>query len=203
MKLRHLWQYHVLTPVLLEIPPPGQPKPRVQRKNSSQPVFPNVSPTRPLSKHTFDIIITPLTLKINDTSSIVYCRLSASIIALILSPSTSAIDYTSQPELIAPPQALHLLVGALPTIPPTTPSPKATLEDFAISIANIHCNRVSLITAARVNEQDRIRTMPSRLETPVLTVDVGLIHKVDTRNVENLFSMWSGQCNEYLFSRPY
>ena len=36
------------------------------------------------------------------------------------------------------------------------------------------------------------RTMPSRLNTPVLTVDVGLIHKVDTRNVENLFSMWSG-----------
>lgn len=35
--------------------------------------------------------------------------------------------------------------------------------------------------------------MPSRLDTPVLTVDVGLIHKVDTRNVENLFSMWSGK----------
>ncbi|KAJ5054046.1 uncharacterized protein L3040_000331 [Drepanopeziza brunnea f. sp. 'multigermtubi'] len=33
--------------------------------------------------------------------------------------------------------------------------------------------------------------MPSRLDTPVLTVDVGLIHKVDTRNVENLFSMWT------------
>jgi hypothetical protein len=35
--------------------------------------------------------------------------------------------------------------------------------------------------------------MPSRLDTPVLTVDVGLIHKVDTRNVENLFSMWTGK----------
>ncbi|PBP15511.1 hypothetical protein BUE80_DR013749 [Diplocarpon rosae] len=33
--------------------------------------------------------------------------------------------------------------------------------------------------------------MPSRLSAPVLTVDVGLIHKVDTRNVENLFSMWT------------
>ncbi|KAE8453231.1 hypothetical protein EG329_011298 [Mollisiaceae sp. DMI_Dod_QoI] len=33
--------------------------------------------------------------------------------------------------------------------------------------------------------------MPSRLDAPVLTVDVGLIHKVDTRNVENLFSMWT------------
>jgi Protein of unknown function (DUF3295)/Fungal protein of unknown function (DUF1752) len=35
--------------------------------------------------------------------------------------------------------------------------------------------------------------MPSRLDTPVLTVDVSLIHKVDTRNVENLFSMWTGE----------
>ncbi|KAH8601124.1 hypothetical protein B0O99DRAFT_648560 [Bisporella sp. PMI_857] len=33
--------------------------------------------------------------------------------------------------------------------------------------------------------------MPSNLGAPVLTVDVGLIHKVDTRNVENLFSMWT------------
>lgn len=33
--------------------------------------------------------------------------------------------------------------------------------------------------------------MPSGLNAPVLTVDVGLIHKVDTRNVENLFSMWT------------
>jgi hypothetical protein len=36
--------------------------------------------------------------------------------------------------------------------------------------------------------------MPSRLNAPVLIVDVGLIHKVDTRNVENLFSMWTGEC---------
>jgi len=33
--------------------------------------------------------------------------------------------------------------------------------------------------------------MPARLSAPILTVDVGLIHKVDTRNVENLFSMWA------------
>ncbi|KAG9242801.1 hypothetical protein BJ878DRAFT_150018 [Calycina marina] len=33
--------------------------------------------------------------------------------------------------------------------------------------------------------------MPSSLGAPVLTVDVRLIHKVDTRNVENLFSMWT------------
>ncbi|CZT45871.1 uncharacterized protein RSE6_06227 [Rhynchosporium secalis] len=30
-----------------------------------------------------------------------------------------------------------------------------------------------------------------QLTTPVLTVDAALIHKVDTRNVENLFSMWT------------
>ncbi|CAD6449273.1 56e95d94-26c2-44b8-879f-7c4870050598 [Sclerotinia trifoliorum] len=33
--------------------------------------------------------------------------------------------------------------------------------------------------------------MPSRLNAPVLTVDAKLIHKVDTRNVENLYSMWT------------
>jgi hypothetical protein len=35
--------------------------------------------------------------------------------------------------------------------------------------------------------------MPATLDTPVLTVDVNRIHKVDTRNVENLFSMWTGE----------
>ncbi|RDL37110.1 Uncharacterized protein BP5553_04543 [Venustampulla echinocandica] len=47
--------------------------------------------------------------------------------------------------------------------------------------------------------------MPARLEAPVLTVDVGLIHKVDTRNVENLFSMWSGEhrSENVPVSRPY
>jgi hypothetical protein len=35
--------------------------------------------------------------------------------------------------------------------------------------------------------------MPSRLSAPVLKVDANLIHKVDTRNVENLFSMWTGE----------
>lgn len=33
--------------------------------------------------------------------------------------------------------------------------------------------------------------MPARLDAPVLTVDVAFIRKVDTRNVENLFSMWT------------
>ncbi|CAG8956536.1 hypothetical protein HYFRA_00003924 [Hymenoscyphus fraxineus] len=33
--------------------------------------------------------------------------------------------------------------------------------------------------------------MPARLTAPVLTVDAGLIHKLDTRNPENLFSMWT------------
>ncbi|TVY33534.1 hypothetical protein LSUB1_G008896 [Lachnellula subtilissima] len=38
--------------------------------------------------------------------------------------------------------------------------------------------------------------MPSRLDAPVLTVDVGLIHQVDTRNVENLFSMWTASLEQ-------
>lgn len=33
--------------------------------------------------------------------------------------------------------------------------------------------------------------MPSSLETPVLTVDANTIHRIDTRNVENLFSIWT------------
>ncbi|KAA6413236.1 MAG: hypothetical protein FRX48_02980 [Lasallia pustulata] len=33
--------------------------------------------------------------------------------------------------------------------------------------------------------------MPSRLAAPVLTVNAGKMHKVDTRNVENLFGMWT------------
>jgi hypothetical protein len=45
-------------------------------------------------------------------------------------------------------------------------------------------------------------SMPATLDTPVLTVDVGLIHKVDTRNVENLFSMWTGELPSCTGSAP-
>lgn len=37
--------------------------------------------------------------------------------------------------------------------------------------------------------------MPSRLAAPVLTVDAGKMHKVDPRNVESLFGMWTGKCH--------
>lgn len=36
--------------------------------------------------------------------------------------------------------------------------------------------------------------MPVRLATPMLSVDPTKMHKVDTRNVENLFGMWTGEC---------
>lgn len=36
--------------------------------------------------------------------------------------------------------------------------------------------------------------MPSRLSTPVLTVDPAKIHQVDTRNPESLHGMWMGEC---------
>lgn len=36
-----------------------------------------------------------------------------------------------------------------------------------------------------------LATMPSRLAAPVLTVDAGKMHKVDPRNVESLFGMWT------------
>lgn len=35
--------------------------------------------------------------------------------------------------------------------------------------------------------------MAPNLATPVLVVDTNLIHKIDTSNVENLFSMWTGK----------
>jgi hypothetical protein len=42
--------------------------------------------------------------------------------------------------------------------------------------------------------------MPYRLDTHVLTVDANVIHKVDTGNPYNLFSMWTG---EFLLGRSY
>ncbi len=35
--------------------------------------------------------------------------------------------------------------------------------------------------------------MPISLQAPVLQVDANVIHKVDTSNPENLFSMWTGE----------
>lgn len=35
--------------------------------------------------------------------------------------------------------------------------------------------------------------MPLSLEAPVLQVDTNVIHKVDTANPANLFSMWTGE----------
>jgi hypothetical protein len=35
--------------------------------------------------------------------------------------------------------------------------------------------------------------MPSRLSTPVLTVDTAKIHKVDTANTQSLHGMWMGE----------
>jgi hypothetical protein len=37
--------------------------------------------------------------------------------------------------------------------------------------------------------------MPMSLEAPVLQVDANVIHKVDTTNPANLFSMWTGKLN--------
>lgn len=36
--------------------------------------------------------------------------------------------------------------------------------------------------------------MPSRLSTPVLTVDAAKMHKVDTANAQSLHGMWMGKC---------
>ena len=36
--------------------------------------------------------------------------------------------------------------------------------------------------------------MPSRIAAPVVTIDAGKMHKIDTRNIENLHGMWTGAC---------
>jgi hypothetical protein len=79
---------------------------------------------------------------------------------------------------------------------PSSPSPQ-TLCDSIASIPQQSC----LHSNPQLLPSSRLETMPSRLNAPVLTVDVGLIHKVDTRNVENLFSMWTGECTSLEF-RP-
>lgn len=35
--------------------------------------------------------------------------------------------------------------------------------------------------------------MPSKLASSLLTVDTAKMHHIDTRNAENLYSMWSGK----------
>lgn len=35
--------------------------------------------------------------------------------------------------------------------------------------------------------------MPFQLDTPVLTVDTGIIHKVDAGNPQTLYDMWTGE----------
>lgn len=39
--------------------------------------------------------------------------------------------------------------------------------------------------------------MPMTLEAPVLQVDANVIHKVDTTNPANLFSMWTGEFGNF------
>lgn len=36
-------------------------------------------------------------------------------------------------------------------------------------------------------------TMPFPLDAHVLTVDTNILHKVDTSNPQNLYSMWTGE----------
>jgi hypothetical protein len=52
---------------------------------------------------------------------------------------------------------------------------------------------------ARAFEQNSV-TMPSSLEAPVLQVDANVIHKVDTTNPANLFSMWTGKRHHVSFA---
>jgi hypothetical protein len=64
---------------------------------------------------------------------------------------------------------------------PSRDQPASTTQQSCLHNSSSSCNRA------------KSAIMPARLSAPILTVDVGLIHKVDTRNVENLFSMWAGE----------
>jgi hypothetical protein len=39
--------------------------------------------------------------------------------------------------------------------------------------------------------------MPYGLDAHVLTVDANVLHKVDTGNLDNLFSMWAGESSAH------
>lgn len=45
--------------------------------------------------------------------------------------------------------------------------------------------------------------MPMSLEAPVLQVDANVIHKVDTTNPANLFSMWTGELLRFPLKAAY
>ncbi len=47
--------------------------------------------------------------------------------------------------------------------------------------------------AARYEQSTLNGAMPLTLDAPVLQVDANVIHKVDTSNPQNLFSMWTGE----------
>lgn len=58
------------------------------------------------------------------------------------------------------------------------------------------CSHLFVNQKPQIFDTYRVRlldTMPSRLAAPVLTVDAGKMHKVDPRNVESLFGMWTGK----------
>jgi hypothetical protein len=59
-------------------------------------------------------------------------------------------------------------------------------------------NASAAISLERISESARVfehsaAIMPMSLEAPVLQVDANVIHKVDTTNPANLFSMWTGE----------
>lgn len=67
---------------------------------------------------------------------------------------------------------------------------------MAPQVVNIYSDSSS--EPARAFEQNSV-VMPSTLEAPVLQVDANVIHKVDTTNPANLFSMWTGEWHCSLF----
>lgn len=72
---------------------------------------------------------------------------------------------------------------------PALPRRRATEVNLYIAASPL-CARL----CARAQRASQLAEMPYGLDTPVLTVDAKVIHKVDTSNPANLFSMWTGEC---------
>lgn len=76
----------------------------------------------------------------------------------------------------------HVRVRAAPTSVPHTGTP------IISALSSLAQRRISFLLARIV-----AIIMPSRMAAQVVTVDAAKMHKIDTRNVENLFSMWTGK----------
>ena len=185
---------------------PSKPHPKVEPEIESKVLLSRHVYTLPHFHNPYSFNLTAVLSSLSlHHSTTIHCRLSPSFV-FILCKSPPDIDYDSTTKTRldpTPDPTIHHHRGrkTIPRKPRsilhfTSIPPRKASRSFA-SIPRqscLHNNKRSCDRAERT-------TMPSALSAPVLTVDVGLIHKVDTRNVENLFSMWTGECTLLISSQ--